>query len=277
MKTHTLLVLMAVITAFIAISTTSCKKDEEEDKNEAPNYRAAQDNALAEGIFSGIYGQIDRTAKQDSLKMIDSLNCPILTISGTAYPYTFTLDFGVQCLCNDGRIRSGQVVSTITGPYLDSTSAITSTLINYYETINNVDYHVTGTNEVVNLGKNVSGHPCFSVNVTNASITSVHGTITWASQRIREFAQGYDTWLNPFDDVYLITGQSNGTDINGAAYSVNIINPLMIQFGCQWIKSGSIELVNPGYPTITVDYGSGACDNAATVTINGVSYPIVMY
>ncbi|HRS53589.1 MAG TPA: hypothetical protein P5250_02660 [Bacteroidales bacterium] len=269
-------VFFLIISVTSSVIITSCKKDDNDSNTKTYNYRSAKDNSLAESIFSGIHGQIDRAAKKDSLKSSDSLSCPTLTISGTTYPRTFTLDFGTNCLCNDGRIRSGQIISVITGPYLDSLTTITSTFNNYYETINNINYYVTGTHVVKNLGKNAAGHPYYSVNVSNASISSVNGTITWASQRYREFYQGYNSILNPFDDIYLITGSANGNDINGDPFTVNIINPLMWQFGCPWIKAGSIEITNPGYPTITVDYGTGNCDNVITVTINGVTYTVIV-
>jgi len=274
MKRSFYILFLAVFAAVITFNISSCKKDDDDAKT--PKYRSAQDNALAEGIFGGVYGQVDRAARQDSLKMSDTIACPVLTITGSTYPFTFTLDYGTNCIGLDGRVRSGKVISVISAPYLDSMSTITSTFENYYETINNIDYHVTGTQVVQNLGKNTSGHPHYSVNVTNASITSTHGTITWTSQRHNEFIQGYNSWLNPFDDVYLITGSSSGNDINGDSFNVNIITPLRWQFGCRWIQAGAIEIINPGYPVITVDYGTGACDNIVTVTINGVSYTVMV-
>lgn len=130
------------------------------------------------------------------------------------------------------------------------------------------------------MGHNNEGHPVYSVDVQGASITYNEGTIHWTSQRENEWVAGYDTYVNPWDDEYEVTGSAEGADINGAAFSVNITSPLLYKF-CQsifsWIiASGTIDIVNPGYPTITVDYGTGTCDLIVYVIINGTTYTLVL-
>ncbi len=270
MKSLRIFVAIAFIFASASAYLVSCKKE----TTKTPSYRAATDNSTAESVFGGAFKQVDN--KMKTAKSSDSATCPALTITGSTYPYTYSMDFGYHCLCSDGRTRSGKIISTIDKPYLDSTCHVISTFDNFYETINNVDYHVTGTQTITNLGHNSAGHPIYSVVVTNGSVTSTQGTISWTSTRQNEFVAGYNTWMNPFDDEYLVTGSSNGTDINGAAFSVNIINPLSWGMMCYYIKSGSLEIVNAGYPTITVDYGTGACDNIATVSWGTTTITIYM-
>jgi hypothetical protein len=177
-------------------------------------------------------------------------------------------------------IRRGKIISHITGLYVDSNSVVTSTFDNYFETINGVDHQIQGTQVITNLGHNVAGHPHFSVNVTGASVTYTEGVIQWTSQRENEWIAGYNTYMNPFDDEYNVTGSANGTDINGAAFSVNITSPLLCKFCLsifRWIvASGTLDIVNPGYPTITVDYGTGTCDLIVYVIINGTTYTFVL-
>lgn len=274
------LISLSVILLTITILSVSCDKLKEETK--IPKYKSAQDNATAEMIFGGVFSKVsdasDRSTRSKDGKMTDT-GCPTLTVEPadyTTYPKTITIDFGTACIGSDAVTRSGKIVSIINNPYIDSLTTVTSTLENYHEIINFIDYTITGTQVVQNLGRNSSGHPIFSVNVTNATISSTYGVIHWQSQRQNEWVAGYNTWMNIFDDEYLVTGTSSGTDINGDNFSINIITALRYAILCGFISEGSLEIVNPGYPTIVVDYGNGTCDRSVTVTINGMNYPFYM-
>lgn len=258
------------------VLTFACKKEKEEDST--PKYQSAVDNSKAENLFNGAFKQVSQYSVivDTASKSPISKGYPILTITGSGYPKTFTLDFGTKTLCNDGRTRSGKIVTILSGRYIDSATTVRSVFENFYETVNSVDYHLTGIHNVVNLGHNSLAHPAFRINVDSASVTAPDGTIKWTSVRYREFTAGYDSWLNPFDDTYTITGSANGTDINGDAFTVNITQGLEVQFGCPFIKAGKIEVVNSGRPTISIDYGSGTCDASAVVSVNGYSVTIVM-
>jgi len=251
---------------------SSCKKEEES----TPKYQSAVDNAKAENLFNGAFKQVSQySVVVDTTAKSNTKDYPILTISGSGYPKTFTLDFGTRTLCEDGRTRSGKIVTQLSGRYLDSTTVISSTFDNYFETINSVDYHLTGNHVVTNMGHNNAGHPVFNISVTNASVIAPEGTISWTSSRVREFTSGYNTIFNPFDDAYTITGSANGTDINGDAFTVTITTGLQVQFGCPFIKVGKIEISNTSRPTIYIDYGSGDCDANYTVTVNGYTINVV--
>ncbi|NVO03129.1 MAG: hypothetical protein HXX09_10570 [Bacteroidetes bacterium] len=266
----------------LGVLYTSCKKDNPEPTPTTNNYKSATDNSTAEGIFNRSYDQVDKGAKATYYKGTDTTTCPTMTVTGTSWPKTFTLDYGTGCTCQDGYIRSGKIVSTIDAPYFDSLCTITTTFQNYKEKFGTTgtEYSVTGTQVIENLGHTNLGHPIFSVNVTNASVSSVNGTISWTSTRTNEWTSGYSSYMNPFDDVYLVTGSSSGIDGNGAPFSVNITSPLQWQYCTtlyRWlVVGGSLEVINPGYPTIYVDYGTGTCDANATVTVNGQVYQIYM-
>jgi hypothetical protein len=275
MKTLKLIALGLVVIFATGLFFSSCKKKEDPKTN---NYRAAQDNALAEGTFNRSYSQISKAAHQIGNKSTNDtiIGCPTLYISGTWPNKTLILDFGSSCTGDDGVVRSGKIISHITGLYVDSSSVVTSSFDNYVETINGVPHQITGTQVITNLGHNPAGHPYFSVDVTGASITYAEGTINWTSQRENEWIAGYDTYMNPWDDEYNVTGVANGTDINGAAFTVTITSPLLCKFCTSiysWIvASGTLDIVNAGYPTITVDYGTGTCDWIIYITVNGTTY-----
>ena len=142
------------------------------------------------------------------------------------------------------------------------------------------NYTISGRQVITNIGHNHAGHHIFSVVVDSSAISFTEsGTvkrITWKCNRQSEMAEGGDTWLNIFDDVYLVTGTSEGTDINGDPFQLNITSPLRIPIICGYITAGTMDLLNPGYPTSTIDFGSGTCDGNFTVTVNGITFPYVM-
>jgi len=278
MKTIKLIALCLSVIIIAGVFFPSCKKKETTNKY---SYRSAQDNATAEAIFSRSYNQISKASRQVGSKSSDTTiaGCPTLYISGTWPQLHLDIDFGTGCLGDDGITRRGQINTILTGLYVDSNSVVTSTFNNYYETINGVDHKIQGTQIIKNLGHNQAGHPYFSVDVQNASITFAEGTINYTSQRQNEWISGYNTYMNPFDDEYNVTGTANGTDISGAAFTCTITSPLLCKFCTSiysWIvASGKLDIENPGYPTITVDYGDGSCDWTIYVTINGTTYTIV--
>lgn len=269
--------LVALFTTSVIFSS-SCKKKEDDKEY---SYRAAQDNNRAETAFNLSGSEIQKAASQVGSKSTNDTiqGCPVIYVTG-GWPKTVTLDYGSSCTGTDGVIRSGQIVTVMTGLYVDSSSVLTSTFQNFHETINGINHLITGTQTITNLGHNLAGHPHFSVDVTNASVSYTEGTITWTSQRENEWIAGYNTYINPWDDEYYVTGSANGNDINGAAFSVNITSPLLCKFCLsiwRWVvTSGTLDIVNPGYPNITVDYGNGDCDTIVYIVINGTTYTIVL-
>jgi hypothetical protein len=278
MKTLKLLAVSLAVIVSAGVLFSSCKKKEDP---KTYSYRAAQDNALAEGTFNRSYSQISKAAHQVGSKTTNDtiIGCPTLYITGNWGNWNLVLDFGSSCAGDDGIVRSGKINSHLVGLYVDSNSVVTSTFDNYVETINGVPHQVQGTQVITNLGHNPAGHPVFSVDVTGASISYSEGTINWTSQRENEWIAGYGTYMNPFDDEYSVTGSANGTDIDGSPFTVTITNPLLCKYctsiGSWIVASGTLDIVNTGYPTITVDYGTGTCDWTIYVTINGTTYTIV--
>ena len=269
-----------IAAAAIGLILNSCKKENTAPKppsNQQASMKSAGDNAIAESVFGGIFKQADNSAR--NCKNLKDLNtgCPTITVNTiTSFPITLTIDFGVNCVCNDGKIRSGKIIAVLSAPYIDSASVLTITLDSYHEIINGTDYSVQGTETITNMGHNQAGHLVFNVLVTNGVISSVNGSIYWNSQRQNEWIQGENTWFNVFDDIYLVTGSTDGINSAGETFEINITSPLRVEIGCSYIVSGTLEVITQAYPPIIVDYGTGNCDNIATATCNGYTVTIYM-
>lgn len=203
--------------------------------------------------------------------------CATITIvpfDSITWPKTITVDFGpVNCLCNDGKYRRGQIVTIASAPPMDSLSTRITNSINYY--VN--DHLVEGTRTSSNLG-HINGMLTHTNSLLNGKITRPNGdSSTMNAQHTRVFAAGESTpYPVIYDDVWLLSGSKSGTMFNGTSYSMTITNPLEIPRACSWIVSGTKEMQRGNKPLRTIDFGNGSCDNIATVTVNGVTQTIYL-
>lgn len=281
MKTNSFLTRVLVISALSATVFTGCRRDEEDNDT-----NAAGDNALAEAMFADVTNISDEAGRTGSLTnyRIDPNSNAILSQCATitfdsingADVDTLTIDFGTtNCTGNDGRNRRGKIIVQYSGAYRDSGSTHNISFDNYF--VN--DNQILGTKTVTNNGHNAAGNLVYSINVNGSVILASNGgTITWTSSRQREWTQGEST-MQWNDDMYSITGSANGTSASGENFTVNITSPLIrnMAFGCRrHFVQGTFQLTPGNRPMRTVDFGTGTCDNTATVTIGNNTYTITL-
>lgn len=273
--------------AIIALTWFSCKKDKEETLEY--DTQTAYDNSLADGLFNDV-NNIANQALSGSLStyrggqsgeetLLSACATVTLTPDSSGSGGTATVDFGsIPCRCRDNRFRKGIISVRYTGAYRDSGTVITTTFNNYYVGLDSTAlYKVEGTKTVTNKGRNSANNTWFSINVSNARVTSPSGTsMTWNSTRQREWIAGQSTTSIWSDDTYSITGSASGTNFAGTAFTVSITSPLIFSLDCAYIKQGKFDLTPSGKPTRSFDYGSGTCDALATVTVNGRTFNIVL-
>jgi hypothetical protein len=279
MKTKRFLTGSVAIIAAASMVLTGCRRDEEDSDTSA-----AADNAFAEACYADVTSISDEagiTGSVSSYRLGDPDNGGLLsacasltwdTLNG-ADPDTITVDFGsVNCVCQDGRNRRGKIIINYSGMYRDSASTHTISFDNYF--VN--DNQVLGTKTVTNLG-HINGNLVYDIDVNGTIILANNGgTITWTSQRQREWTAGEST-LVWNDDMYSITGSASGVSAAGESFTMNITNPLIrnMALGCRrHFTQGTVELTPGSRPMRTIDFGAGACDDLATVTINNQTYTI---
>ena len=279
MKTSKMIISLLTLAAVIII-LQACKKDSEDNANPPANTtKSATDNALAENIYNNVKDWSDEAMANITLKssLTDTVymgTCVLATLDTVSNGWLLTIDFGpANCECKDGKMRRGKIFANFTGPYWTPGTVITYTFENYFVE----DNQVLGTKIVTNKGLNSSSHFWWEISEDGSIIKANNGgTITWISTRQREWTEGMDTPFQWWDDVYQLTGEAHGINSSGADYQYNITTPLKKKLNCEWIVSGVLTLQVTGLPLITMDYGSGTCDNTATIIINGQSYQITL-
>lgn len=276
---------VSVILLGMLIVFASCKRSQlNEDTT------SAEDNALAQDLWDEIGNQVETSsihAEYDSTQNRNWGVCGTLSLDTTPgiWPNTITIDFGeTNCTGTDGRERRGKVHYTLTAPYRTEGMTMTVTTDDYF--VN--DYGVEGVRTVINKGNDIDGHPVFEINVEDALVTTLdNANITWSSTRTRTWVNGHETHYftldsaggfmgleGILDDVYEISGSAEGVDREGRSFTMQISEALRLELDCNWITSGVLKLTPEDLDTRTMDYGDGACDNDADVTIGDKTYTI---
>ena len=270
------------------IALFSCEKKDNNTSDALidSDVTTAIDNNLIDGVFNDVESIADQASSGILVSFLpefdnneqktfihEKSSCATITHDENSSPKILTIDFGgSNCLCNDGKNRRGQIIVTYTGVYNEAGSEHTITFNDYY--VN--DNKVLGTKIVTNNGLDSNNKLHFSIEVDAKLVKATsNDTISWISSRVRTWEEGSGT-LNWLDDVYSITGNSSGVNSSGISFSADITTPLIVDLSCHWIKSGVIEITPSGKLKRILDYGASGCDANATVSIAGVSFPIVL-
>jgi len=267
-----------LLTTTLLLLLAGCR-DSDRDKDDATY--AALDNSTAANIFNYVFAQIHGATIEDTLlygmpgnggldPCIDSVE---LITTGGSFPMTLNLDYGtVNSNCNDGKARRGQISILFTGMYMDSASTLTATLTDYY--VN--DFQVEGTMTITNKGWNANNNLVYAISLVDGVISNDTVRIEWDCNRTFEWATGQST-ASVSDDAYSLSGTASGRTTKGNLFTVTIMDPLVVDLECDWIEAGKARVIPNNLSMRDVGYGSGACDNDATVNVNGKTIPIEMW
>jgi hypothetical protein len=200
---------------------------------------------------------------------ITRLNAP------NPFPVRVVIDFGTGCVGRDGRTRKGKIITTYTGRMVVPGSVAETGFDGYF--VNGIK--VEGTHRIEN--QSTSNTWAYSVRVNNAKLTRPNGDFSqWNRSKLITQVEGLGTPQFPRDDVFTIRGEANGTvkrDTTTHQWATRTIEPLVKKFTCQWIVKGKLGVRRSNADAGVIDYGNGSCDNQATLTVNGVSRPIILH
>lgn len=284
----------------------SCSKENSQgqsnsQQDETPYLTSSESDAEAELVFNEVFddamganndvgmagvGIFGRATGNGQYGRLDSLP-PCVTISitpatsQTLFPVKITIDFGTGgCTCADGHVRKGKIVTVYSGRLIVPGATSTTTFDNYYIDSIKVEGNFVITNS------STSNTRQFSVDITNAKLSKPSGNYTeWESHKKITQTDGLGTPDYPRDDVFSISGSGHGRAQRGnllVAWESSITDPLIKRFECRWIVQGKIRTVlatsNASTSTAAIfDFGTGNCDNQATVTVNGHQYQITLH
>ena len=261
----------------------------ESDAGAETSFNEFFDDAMGANNDVGVAGSGVFYGRPDTLT--PTPRCFTITIThpgNTPFPVIIELDFGTTgCQGPDGRVRRGKIITEYTNRLTYPGAIATTNFDRFY-----VDaVHVEGTHKITNISATpvppVNLARKFRVEVINGKLTWPDGNfIEWNSNKTITQVEGLATPDYPRDDAFKIEGSANGYVKRGnllVRWESTITEPLLRRLTCRWIVKGRIRTVRANLPdpnnsrwVAVLDFGTGNCDNLATITINGVTRQITL-
>ncbi len=181
-----------------------------------------------------------------------------------SYPNTLTIDYGTSGVTSpNGHVRKGKIIVQVSAPIKD----VGAIRIVSHEDLFIDDVKVEGTVTLTNQGPNSANQYVYLRIVSNRLLTFPSGkTISWNATQILTQLEGGSTPDLKNDDVWSITGFSNGVNRAGKSFSVSTTESLISKFTCRWIVQGIINLT-VDTNVLSINFGDGVCNNVAVVTL----------
>lgn len=258
----------------VVAATAGCKKDRNPDIDQ----QAAEDNVQAEYVFSDVNNIVDDAARSQGgvNKMLgNNFGCANITMTydnpadTASFPRTLTCIWDSACTPANTKenIRKGKMIIRFTDRYSKTGAIVTTTFDKF--SVNG--YTVDGKRTLTN-----NGNGGFTVAIEGGKVVSSSGKeILINTNNTKTILDDKGTDLRS-DDKYQITGSSNGTS-GGKTFTAEITEPLIVDRKlCKWITKGKLTIKPLDKEARLVDFGTGTCDDEATVTIGGFTAKINM-
>ena len=288
MRKRTFLTVAFAVVCTVSFLFTSCENSDSDPNFQADNgiddveIQSTEDDAMVESLYSSVDGEVDEVVvnldnsgyQASMMKSAEEEIYICKTVSvdhpdSVRFPKVITIDYGEGCskvINGDTITKSGVIKVTITDRWFVEGAMRTVEFVDYY--VNGVK--IEGTRSVTNKGKNDDGNMEFEIKLRNGKVT-FNDTLQYTREATK--TREWERAQNPKDDVWYVSGECSGTNLDGYNYSHEITSKLMIircaEFRYQWIiVSGEVELTRNGKQA-NLNYGDGTCDDTAILTING--------
>jgi hypothetical protein len=273
MKTKSLIIAFASLTIIL----TSCKKERENALEEVETtFELSEDQAVADNLNQDASDVLEEAAAKNNLlggeggcnapSIMNWIgNCAVVTESGSFPVKTIKIDFGTGCTSPSGVVRKGIINIVLTDSVRKSGSIATTTFDNYYVNGFKKEGTIIRTNTTVANSNTRS----FNRTVNNGKITSPAGKVWTHSSNINiTQTAGVSTPCDLTDDVFTLAGTRTATNAAGKTRTSTTQTPLQKKMSCANIDQGILQVQGTNH-TALIDFGSGSCDNLATISIDG--------
>jgi hypothetical protein len=267
--------IFTAIAAFAILGFTSCKKTSASG-DDLTELETTFDLSAKGGIAENLTQDVQKTLFEVAIKKntlgssivagVDSLpNCANLIDSsaGAGFPKIYIVDYGTTNNCSG---KTGKIRILLTDSLRKVNSTATVTFINYTVGI----YRKEGT--VVWRNTSTATAKKWSRTCTGGKITNIPSSNFWLHDGQQEIEQtdGYATPFNDADDVFkiLVGSTRNVTNAAGTTRTGVVLTDLIKRTTCDNIEKGTYKIQGPNH-FATIDFGSGTCDNQATISIDG--------
>ncbi len=259
-----------IIWIFLLISIAcSTQEDEIDMEIQITNPVNVEENAMVNCILEDLLCEIEKNVIQtdygtnikDNTKN-DSI--PLVKIQQDESDYNFTtlsIDYGNTDQTDHlGRLKRGEIITQIKGRFSQNQSEQKIKFNNFYINKMKVDGSVT----IKSMGYNEYDQPNFNISYDSLVFTCNSGlSYSISGNKVKEWIEGFETPENPWDDQFLISGDSHGINSENREYKSEILTPLLISRACEFILAGETEFTIED-ESVIYNFGDGLCDNKGT-------------
>jgi|GEM_PF-903047 len=273
------LIIAAILIAIISLIFIKCEKNNDSDQMQPWSEKSPEVlNVAALEAIEGLNFLTDTIYTSNNLVSINPNNCPIVTFFTTSNPtahikYITTCDWSENgCTGSDGIIRKGKIVITYTGKM----NVPGSVAINTFSGFSNGGNRIEGFQEIkCTQSDPVNNFPSYEeYSYLNLQFPNQNFSL-YKSRFTRTLINGSET-SSKDDDVWELTGTINGTTSEDIEWTAVCSKPLIKKSSCNWFDSGTITITPVSGSPCTIDFGTGTCDNEATITKNGKTINVQM-
>lgn len=297
MKSTTILKTGLTLFTAAGIFFTACKKDNNAGSSSlstdstAANLSASSatsDNAYNDvfqvALNTGSDNSISRIIQQASAGSVKtdgvhgvtvngngSGSCAAYTVSpadSTTFPKTITVDFGAGCTSLDGVTRIGKITYVFSGRLRIPGTTVSATFTGY--SVNG--YGLQGTYSVTN--NSTQNGLAYSTSVTNGKVIFPDSSwYTFSGHKSVVQTAGQSTPFDFSDDVYGVTGAKTVASSDNKTIYDSVTTTLVKANACHWVSQGVVSFT---YNTVhgTFNFGTGTCDDLATINVGALSETI---
>lgn len=197
--------------------------------------------------------------------------CATVTVDNDEFPKTITINYSEGCTGRMGLEKKGVITIYMSDTILNEGAVYTVTI----ENLTMGQREITKTATLTNKGLNGDNNWVISFESLSTTTFEKQGelyTIVRDFSGEREWLTGFDT-PEVIDDQLLVSCSGTITVNDELEFAKTTTEPLLIDRTCKYPLSGIVEITR-GDETMTIDYGTGECDNIALVTKDGVSEEI---
>jgi hypothetical protein len=264
-----LLYLSSFLTLITVVFIYACQKESSStaEKNVALSANSTEKNAvIAATTFESLnnFAQAGFISNNFKAGNISFGSCPAIIVNYTTPPYSLTLNWGTDCTGPDGVKRTGKIVVSFNGMMTTKENVATMK----FENIVVEGKKITGTTKITSAGPNPgNGWPRYDV-ISEGKVEYIDKSIlSYRYDGVTLHAEGAAT-ATVTDDVWRTEIHSaNGVNQDGTTWNAKSTKVMIKKGDCKWYNSGILEITPSKGDKITIDFGDGACDNKAKMTV----------
>lgn len=280
-----------LLASAILMLMIACKKDNNTSSSSSVSNSAAANltanAATADNAYDDAFGIALETGNDKGLDIMmqrtghstvpvgiaGSYYCAAVSVSGSAFPVTVTVDFGAGCKSADSITRSGSITYVFSGKLSTPGTTISATFSTYV--VNG--HRLNGTYTIANTTTNINS-PQLTTTVTNGNIV-FPGDTAYSFSGTKTISVASGSVANVAGLIFNVTGNYKISSSYGDSLAATITTPLEKKVACPHIDQGVVSFTytkNTASVSGTLDYGSGTCDDQALVTIGSFTETITI-